>query len=301
MTASKTRVWLVGGKGMLASALAERLGALDVPFVSTDRELDISDPAPVRAFAERERPTLIINSAAYRQVDDAESHEADALRVNANGPENLASAARKVNARLLHFSTDYVFDGRSRTPYVEDAATGPVTAYGRTKLAGEQRVCAVLPEASYIVRTSWLFGNNGPNFVKTIAGLLKTREELRVVDDQHGRPTYTHDLAHASLALLGLGERTAAAPGVYHFANAEALTWHAFALDIRAACEELGQKLAVQRIVAVTTEQFQRPAPRPAYSVLDTSKIETALGTKPRSFRAALREYLRREFSAVPS
>jgi dTDP-4-dehydrorhamnose reductase len=299
MAADKTRVWLVGGKGMLASALAERLAALDVPFLPTDRELDISDSALVRAFAEREKPTLIINAAAYTQVDDAESHEADALRVNADGPENLAAAARAVGARLLHFSTDYVFDGRSQTPYVEDAATGPVTAYGRTKLAGEQRVSAALPEASYIVRTSWLFGNNGPNFVKTIAGLLKTREELRVVDDQHGRPTYTHDLAQASLALLGLDQLRAAAPGVYHFANAEALTWHAFALDIRTAMEERAQKLAVQRIVPVTTEQFQRPAPRPAYSVLDTRKIEAALGAKPRSFRTALREYLQREFSAT--
>lgn len=297
MANSLGRVWLVGGKGMLASAISERLDTLGVPFLSTDRELDITDAAAVRSFAERERPALIVNAAAYTQVDDAESHEADALRVNAQGPENLASAARSVGARLLHFSTDYVFDGRSRTPYAEDAATGPVTAYGRTKLAGETFVRALLPETSYIVRTSWLFGNNGPNFVKTIAGFLRTREELRVVDDQHGRPTYTHDLARASLALLGLDRRAPAPAGLYHFANSEALSWHAFALDIRAACEELGQKLAVQRIVPVTTDQFPRPAPRPAYSVLDTSKIEAALGEEPRTFRIALREYLRREAS----
>jgi len=285
---------------MLASALAEQLTALGVPWLGTDRELDIGDPAPVLAFAERERPTLIINAAAYTQVDDAETHEAAALRVNADGPAHLADAARAVGARLLHFSTDYVFDGRAHAPYAEQAPPSPLTVYGRSKLAGEQRVQERLPGEAYILRTSWLFGHNGPSFVKTIVGLLRSREELRVVDDQHGRPTYTHDLAQAALALVGAHGGAPAAAGIYHFANAEAVTWHAFTVEIRAACEERGEQLAVRRIEPVTTDQFPRPALRPAYSVLDTQKIEDALQMKPRSFRAALRDYLQREAPPAP-
>lgn len=284
---------------MLASALGEQLDQLGVPWFGTDRELDIGDPAPLLAVAQKERPTLIINSAAYTQVDDAESNEATALRVNADGPAHLADAAGAVGARLLHFSTDYVFDGQARSPYLEQAPTGPLTAYGRTKLAGEQRVLSRLPGAATIIRTSWLFGHNGPNFVKTMVALLRSREELRVVADQHGRPTYTHDLAEAALALAGLRGSAPAPTGIYHFANADATTWHEFTVEIRAACEALGERLTAQRIVPVTTEQFPRPAPRPAYSVLATTKIEAALKVQPRSFRLALRDYLRREFAAA--
>ena len=291
----KARVWLVGAKGMLASALGEQLDQLGVPWLGSDRELDIGDASPVLAFAQKERPTLIINAAAYTQVDDAESNEAAAQRVNADGPAHLADAARAVGARLLHFSTDYVFDGLGRSPYTEQAPTGPRSAYGRSKLFGEQRVLSLLPDAATIVRTSWLFGHNGPNFVRTMVGLLRSREELRVVDDQHGRPTYTHDLAEAALALVGLRGTAAAPAGIYHFANADATTWHGLTVQIRAACEALGERLAVQRIVPVTTDQFPRPAPRPAYSVLATTKLEAALGIQPRSYVLALRDYLRRE------
>jgi dTDP-4-dehydrorhamnose reductase len=281
---------------MLASALGEELAALGLSWFATDLELDIGELDPVVAYARQHRPNLIINAAAYTRVDDAESHEAEALRVNADGPLHLAEAAQDVGARLLHFSTDYVFDGKSRAPYTERADTGPVTVYGRSKLLGEQRVQALLADAAYVVRTSWLFGHNGPNFVKTIAGLLRTREELQVVDDQRGRPTYTHDLARAALGLVGLGSGHPAEPGTYHFANADEVSWHGFAVEIRAACESLGQTLAVRRILPVTTAQFPRPAPRPAHSVLDTTKIERALRIQPRAFRIALRDYLRREF-----
>jgi dTDP-4-dehydrorhamnose reductase len=289
------RVWLVGAKGMLAHALGEQLSELKVPCLATDRELDIAERTPVLAFARAERPTLIINAAAFTQVDDAESREEAALRVNAQGPAHLAEAASEIGAQLLHFSTDYVFDGKSRAPYTEGAAAGPVTVYGRTKLAGEQRVQALLGDAAYIVRTSWLFGHNGPNFVKTMIGLMRSREELRVVADQHGRPTYTCDLARAALALVGASGKPAAPPGVYHFANTPATTWHGFTLEIRAAAEALGEQLAVREVLPVTTEQFPRPAPRPAYSVLDTTKIERTLGIEPRHFQAALRDYLQRE------
>jgi dTDP-4-dehydrorhamnose reductase len=200
-----------------------------------------------------------------------------------------------VDARYVHVSTDYVFDGRATEPYREDAATNPQCAYGRTKLAGEQRVLA-LPgagERAYVVRTSWLFGEHGKNFVETIVGLLATREELRVVADQLGRPTYTRDLADAALELAGVGgSNTARASGLYHFANAGVTSWHGFATTIRELSLELGLPVRARSIVPITTAEFPRPARRPAYSVLDTTRIESTLLRKPRSFVTALRDYL---------
>jgi dTDP-4-dehydrorhamnose reductase len=291
------KIWLVGARGMLGTALLARLERLGVPRVTTDLDVDIADRGRVLDFARQERPTLILNAAGYTRVDDAETHEADALRVNGLGPENLGIAGREVGAQVVHYSTDYVFDGRATTPYREDATTGPAGAYGRTKLEGEVRLLRACPGAATVIRTSWLFGENGPNFVKTMARLLAEKEELRVVADQRGRPTYTGDLADATFALAGLGGARGAEPGVYHFANAGEVTWHGFTLAIRDACLKHGRPVKAERILPVTTAEFPRPAPRPPYSVLDTGRIERALGEAPRDFRLALDEYLGREIA----
>jgi dTDP-4-dehydrorhamnose reductase len=280
---------------MLGTALLARLERLGVPRVTSDLDVDIAEQDRVLDFARKERPTLILNAAGYTRVDDAETHEADALRANGTGPGNLGLAAADVGARVVHYSTDYVFDGRGTSPYAEDAATGPAGAYGRTKLAGEEQLLAACPGGATVIRTSWLFGENGPNFVKTMARLLAEKEELRVVADQRGRPTYTGDLADATLALAGISRTGAAEPGIYHFANAGEVTWHAFTLAIRDACVKHGRPVKAERILPVTTAEFPRPAPRPAYSVLGTSRIERALGAAPRDFRQALDEYLARE------
>jgi dTDP-4-dehydrorhamnose reductase len=266
-----------------------------VPRVTSDLDVDIAERDRVLDFARRERPTLILNAAGYTRVDDAETHEADALRSNGLGPENLGLAAAAVGAKIVHYSTDYVFDGNGTSPYREDAATGPAGAYGRTKLAGEERLLAACPAGATIIRTSWLFGENGPNFVKTMARLLAEKEELRVVADQRGRPTYTGDLAEATLGLAGVSRSASAEPGIYHFANAGEVTWYAFTLAIRDACVRRGRPVKAQRILPVTTAEFPRPAPRPAYSVLDTGRIERALGAEPRDFTLALDDYLERE------
>jgi dTDP-4-dehydrorhamnose reductase len=290
-------VWLIGGSGMLGTALRERFDRHGVPHVATDLDVDISDAERVLAFARRERPTHLVNAAAYTKVDDAETHEDDAYRANALGPEHLARAAAETGSRLVHFSTDYVFTGDASEPYVEDAPTGPRSAYGRTKLAGEQRLLSVpgARQFAYILRTSWLFGENGPSFPKTIARLCLEKDELRVVADQTGRPTYTGDLADAALELAGLWPgRAAAAAGVYHFANAGETTWHGLAEAVRETLVRLGRPVTARRVVPVTTAEFPRPAPRPAYSVLDTTKIEAALGRAPRSYRAPLDEFLAR-------
>jgi dTDP-4-dehydrorhamnose reductase len=289
-----SKVWLVGAGGMLGGAVRERLERLGLPHVLTDRDVDIADRRRVLEFAESERPRLIINVAAYTRVDDAETHEEDAARVNALGPEHLGLAAAAVGASVVHVSTDYVFDGRGTTPYREDAPCAPTSAYGRTKLEGERRLLASrsVNTPIYVVRTSWLFGEHGANFVRTISKLLAERDELRVVADQEGRPTYAGDLADALLELAGAGERPAAPDGIYHFANAGAVSWHGFASAIRELSLELGLPVRAARVVPVTTAEFPRPAPRPAYSVLDTSRIESVLGTSPRPYPSALREYL---------
>lgn len=292
-------VWLPGGLGMLASALKDRFELLGVPYVATDRELDITDLDRVMQFALTNRPIAIVNAAAYTRVDDAETQEDQATRINADGAEYLARAARELEIALLHFSTDYVFDGRGSNPYPEDFPTAPLTVYGKSKLLGEQRVLQVLQGSTgYVIRTSWLYGWGGPNFVKTMVGLMREREELKVVDDQQGRPTYTVDLAQASVDLLGLSGCRPARPGLYHFANTGVTSWYGFASRIRAASQELGLKLEVQRLLPCTTAEYPRPAPRPAYSVLDTSRVEQALGRAPRAWQDALTDYLIREFIA---
>jgi dTDP-4-dehydrorhamnose reductase len=289
------KIWVAGAGGMFGRAVTRRLRELDVPAVLTDRDLDVSDASAVEAFARRERPTHVVNATGYTRVDDAEAEEETAHATNALGAERLGRAALELGSRFVHVSTDYVFDGRATEPYAEDAATNPQSAYGRTKLEGERRVLSLdaAGEGAYVVRTSWLFGEHGKNFVETILGLLATREELRVVADQVGRPTYTRDLAAAALELIGIGgSRGPCRPGVYHFANRDEVSWHGFAVAIRESALELGFPVRASRVVPVTTAEFPRPAPRPAYSVLDTTRVESVLERAPRPFRSALRDYL---------
>jgi dTDP-4-dehydrorhamnose reductase len=265
---------------MLARAVAARLGTAGEEVIGTDLELDIADATAVLEFVEQHHFTHIVNCAAYTRVDEAETELEAARAVNAIGPSNLAHAAARTGAHLVHISTDYVFDGRSSEPYAEDAPCAPRTAYGRTKREGEELVAVA-------------FGEGGHNFVTTMLALMAEREVLRVVGDQHGRPTYTRDLAEAALGLAGIVPRGAPAEsGFYHFANAGATTWHAFAEQILRVGRALGFSLRTHTIEPVSTAAFPRPAPRPAYSVLSTRRFEHALGRAPRSWQDALAEYL---------
>ena len=253
--------WLVvGAAGMLGQDLVAALGDSRQGHEVTglDRDsLDIIDPkACLDAVAGHD---LVVNVAAWTAVDEAESHEADAFAVNAVGAANLARACEAARARMVHVSTDYVFAGDATRPYAEDAPLAPRSAYGRTKAAGEWAVRTYLPGASWVVRTAWLYGAHGPNFVKTMARLAAERDTVSVVDDQRGQPTWTVDLAAAILRLV-----EAEAPfGVYHGTSSGETTWFGFAQAIFA---ELG--LDPARVQATTTDAFPRPAPRPSYSVL---------------------------------
>jgi dTDP-4-dehydrorhamnose reductase len=293
------KIWIVGSSGMLAHAIKQRLSHLGLAYTGTDVELDITDLPKLRDYARERQFTHVINCAAYTAVDDAEANEQKAFAINAEGAGNVAEVAAEVGATFVHYSTDYVFDGSAAVPYEEHAPTVPVSAYGRTKLAGETRVLATAPRGGsgrrgvYVLRTSWLFGPNGKNFVRTILERMKTQEDLRIVSDQRGRPTYTMDLADATLGVLRLsmrGERPAS--GVYHYANTGETTWHGLTLDILNLARAVGFELRACRVAEVTTSEFPRPARRHSYSVLATERIERVLGAAPRHYRAALAEYL---------
>jgi len=241
---------------MLGTDLTLALSGRDVTALGR-ADLDIADAAAVHdAVANHD---VVINTAAYTRVDDAESHEPEARLVNAVGAGLLAAAALRHGARLVHISTDYVFDGTATVPYEEDAVRNPVSAYGRTKAEGEELVLAAHPEGAIIVRTAWLYGTHGKNFPRTVLGLAATNETIDVVDDQRGQPTSTADLAERIVALLDSGINA----GVFHGTNAGEATWYSFA---RAAFSLAG--LDPDRIRPTVSTNFIRPAPRPSYSVL---------------------------------
>jgi dTDP-4-dehydrorhamnose reductase len=253
--------WLVtGAGGMLGTDLLAVLAnrrPLDDTLAADRATLDITDEAQVSEALQG--VDVVVNAAAWTDVDGAEAAEAAAFRVNAVGPALLARACRATGARLLQLSTDYVFAGQSVAPYPEDAPQDPRTAYGRTKTAGEWAVRAELPDRSWVLRTAWLYGWHGHNFVATIRRLAAERDELRVVDDQHGQPTWTVDLAHRIVDVVEVD----APPGIYHATNAGATTWHGLA---EAVLRHAGD--TTTHVVACTTQEFPRPAPRPAWSVL---------------------------------
>ncbi len=283
------RVLVTGANGQLGSELVRLYAArsgdevlgIDLP------ELDITSTESVAHTVSEFRPDVVINCAAWTAVDAAEENEPAAMAVNGEGPEKLAAACRVTGAWLVQLSTDYVFSGEATTPYAEDASPDPRSAYGRTKLAGEMAVQSMLPDAHYIVRTAWLYGHQGSNFVKTMLRLESERETIDVVDDQIGQPTYAADLATQIVALVDA--RPAA--GIFHGTNSGEVSWHGFTQEI---FRQIGADPA--RVIAVTSEQFVRPAPRPAYSVLGHRRWAEAGLPEMRDWREAITEAIQRGF-----
>ena len=273
------RILVTGAGGMLGQDLLAAAGRRGLDAVGVARsECDITDPAAVRAAVADARPDAVVNAAAWTDVDGAEEREDEAAAVNGDGAGNVAAAAADADATVVHVSTDYVFDGRGRRPYVEGDATAPLNAYGRTKLAGEQAVAAANPR-HHVVRSSWLFGVGGPNFVATMLRVGAERDELTVVDDQIGCPTWTGHLAEALLDLAARDDGY----GVHHGAASGSCSWHAFAVEI---FSRTGMDVTVQ---PGRTADLGRPAPRPAYSVLGSGRADALVLPE---WRAGLDGYL---------
>ncbi|MFJ1807253.1 MULTISPECIES: dTDP-4-dehydrorhamnose reductase [unclassified Streptomyces] len=279
--------WLVAGAGgMLGRDTVEELDRRGEDVTGLGRTgLDITRPESVtRAFAAH-RPDLVVNCAAYTAVDDAETDEARALLVNGEGPRLLAAACAAHGARLVHVSTDYVFDGAARTPYPENRPPSPRTAYGRTKLAGERAVRAALPGAAVIVRTAWLYGVHGRSFVRTMLDQETRRDTLDVVDDQRGQPTWSADVA---VRIADLGPKVGrGATGVFHATAAGEATWYDLAREVFRL-----NGADPDRVRPTTGDAFPRPAPRPAYSVLAHGRWREVGLPPSRDWRAALGQAL---------
>lgn len=285
-------IWLIGNKGMLGTELSNLLSARGISFVGTDREVSILDPDELASFAQGKGITCIINCAAYTAVDKAETEEDLALRLNAEGPENIGRLASAIGARVVHVSTDYVFDGNGTSPYRETDPVNPASAYGRTKAAGEARLVAACPTA-IVVRTAWLYGKHGPNFVATMLRLMAEKDELGVVMDQKGTPTWAYDLSVALVALAG-DDSTPAGP--YHFTNDGQTTWYDFAVEIQRLGKELGILSRDCRVKPLTTAEYGSKTRRPAYSVLSKDRIK-AQGISVPAWQDSLRQYFIRDLT----
>lgn len=273
-------ILVVGANGMLGKDLMSLLGSRARGFDIED--VDITSMESTERVLKTIHPSVVINCAAYTDVDGCETNVETAMQVNTEGVAHLAMASRMIGARLVQVSTDYIFDGSKGSPYLEDDPPNPLNIYGESKYAGELN--AVFNPDYLIVRTQWLYGLHGKNFVETMLRLAEERDVLSVVDDQIGAPTWTVDLAQAIIALIDSGKGLR---GVYHAANAGSCSWNAFA---RVIFEEAGLAVTVQ---GMTTDQLNRPARRPLYSTLDCEKLANDTGFRLKPWRDALKMYLK--------
>jgi dTDP-4-dehydrorhamnose reductase len=308
-------ILLTGKTGQLGSELNQLLPKVGEVFAPGRDELDLCEPEKIREIMRSVKPQMIINAAAYTAVDAAETDEGNASVVNAEAPRLLALEAKWLGALLVHFSTDYVFDGTKKTPYLETDSPNPLSAYGRTKLAGEQAI-RDSGAAHLIFRTSWVYNTHGRNFLLTILRLAAQREELKIVDDQVGAPTCALDLAEVTAGIVarvvGAASNSELAlpqiAGTYHMTAAGQATWHEFAQAIleeagRApqnlpwlASATQGRPLRARSVLPISTQEFRSPTRRPAYSVLSNAQLRQGFGIALSDWRAQLR----RCFSATP-
>jgi dTDP-4-dehydrorhamnose reductase len=282
-------IWVIGNKGMLGRELSEALSAAGIPHVGSDRDLSILEPRGLEDFGRMAGSAWIVNCAAYTAVDRAEDEPDAAAALNAEGPEVLGRVAAAIGARALHISTDYVFGAGGSVPFREDDPVSPVGVYARTKAAGESRLLAVAPNA-VVLRTAWLYGRHGPNFVSTMLRLMGEREELGVVADQYGSPTWARDLARAIVAIVR--PQTSIPAGVYHFTDEGAISWYDFAIAIERKARELGLLSRPCHVRPITSAEYPTKAQRPSYSVLSKEKIKAALGLSIPPWEDSLRNFL---------
>lgn len=280
-------IWLVGAAGMLGRQLAGEFASRDWAFFASDREVDIRDPGQLQAYARSRRIAWIVNCAAYTAVDRAEDDPGAALAVNALGVENLARLAGEIGAKLVHFSSDYVFAGDRDEPYLERDEPRPLSRYGWSKFQGELRLAARL-ERHFLLRISWLYGVHGPNFVRTMLRVFARQQKARVVDDQFGSPTYAALLAGNVAGLIAADSERF---GTYHYCDAGVISWFDFASAIQELALQTGMIANKIPVEAVPTREFPTRAQRPARAVLDCARVQAELGFRVRPWRSNLKDF----------
>ncbi len=311
-------VWLIGCKGMLGTELGKQLTEHNIPWVGSDTDVDITDLEALDNFAEshdisanrtgnaaakRNIPrkiTWLINCAAYTAVDKAEEEPERAAALNEYGPRNIARAARKIGAKLIHISTDYVFDGNSREPYTEEMPRNPCGVYGQTKAAGEIAVEKEMTQY-YILRTAWLYGFDGKNFVYTMTNAMNSRNEVKVVKDQYGTPTFAGDLASLIIKIIQtsdnaprlFGKNSAIPYGIYQFTDLGETNWFEFAQKIYALGKKHRKITSECKVTPCTTEEYPTAAKRPEYSVLSKDKIQHFLKVKIPQWEESLEKFIK--------
>jgi len=288
-------IWLIGNKGMLGNDVEKLLKERGLIYWASDKEVDISDYKALEKFGKNKKIKWVINCAGYTKVDKAEEEIDEALRINKDGVRNIALFSAKSQIKLIHISTDYVFDGRQEkggdaVAYREDDKTNPINIYGKSKLAGEKEIKNILEE-HFIIRTAWLYGLKGNNFVYTILRLFKERDVLKVVEDQWGSPTYTMDSVEAILKII---EDDSVSYGIYHFTNEGVTSWYEFAKAIYKKAKRLGLIEGNKKVLikSIKTEDYPTAAARPKYSVLSKEKIKKEYHLKIRNWEEPLEDFL---------
>ncbi|MEO0014133.1 MAG: dTDP-6-deoxy-L-mannose-dehydrogenase [Cyanobacteriota bacterium] len=286
-----TKILLIGITGQVGQELQQTLPSIG-EVIGVDRQsLDLSQPEQIQQRIAEIKPNMIVNAAAYTAVDQSESESELAMTINATAPKAIAIAAQDIGAKILHISSDYVFNGQNHTPYLESDHPDPLGVYGKSKLLGEigVRDC----DRHLILRTAWVYGSRGhSNFVKTMLRLGAERTELKVVADQIGSPSWSYDIAIAITQLLDKSLTDESINGIYHFTNSGVASWYDLALATFAEAQQLGFPLKVEQVIPITTAEFPTPTQRPAYSVLAKTKITQALGVHPPYWRDSLRKML---------
>ncbi len=281
-------IWLIGNKGMLGHDVEDLLKKEDLKYFATDIETDITSLNALKQYVQHKQFNYIINCAAYTDVDGAEKEIEKAYCVNWEGVRNIALVAKENNAILIHISTDYVFDGKKEDPYKEEDMTKPLSVYGKSKLKGEEDIQELL-EKYFILRTAWLYGKYGKNFIYTLLQLFQKQDEIKVTDEQSGSPTYTVDLAKILIEIIKTGLDQY---GIYHFTNEGITTWYGFAKAIYKIAKKTGLCSKEVNIAPIKTEEYPLPAVRPEYSLLSKEKIKDNLKINIREWKDALKEFM---------
>lgn len=283
-------VWLIGCNGMLGTELSRQLKENNIDFIGTDRNVDITNIDILKDFVKQNNNIeWIINCSAYTAVDNAEDDKEKANLLNNIGVKNIAIIAKSINAKLIHISTDYVFDGSANIPYTEDMNVCPIGVYGNTKALGENAIQETLTDY-YIFRTAWLYGFDGKNFVYTMIKLMNSKEKISVVGDQKGSPTFTGDLAFAIIKVITSKELIPY--GIYHFTNMGEITWYDFACEIYKKAKEYNKIQNECNVTSCSTSEYPTKAKRPAYSVLSKDKIQKALNYKLPDWKESLEKFI---------